>query len=260
VTASTVRPTTSATSATSTPSGPSAGAVLAVDGLSAGYGGSIVVSGTSLRVEAGQVACLMGRNGVGKTTLLKTVMGVVPARAGTITLDGRDLTRRPIHERARAGIGYVPQGRGVFPYLSVRENLLMGLEAAADGRTEAEQRLDEQFTRFPVLRTMQQRLAGTLSGGQQQQMAIARALIGRPALLLLDEPTEGIQPSIVDEIEGLLRELRSSRTVSILLVEQFLDFALGLADYCYVMEKGTIVSRGTAETLSQDVVREHLSV
>jgi urea transport system ATP-binding protein len=257
VTASTVQP---AASATPAPPGRSAGAVLAVDGLSAGYGGSTVVTGTSLRVEAGQVACLMGRNGVGKTTLLKTVMGLLPARAGKITLDGRDLTRRPIHERARAGIGYVPQGRGVFPYLSVRENLLMGLEAAVDGRNEAEQRLDEQFTRFPALRTMQQHPAGTLSGGQQQQMAIARALIGRPALLLLDEPTEGIQPSIVDEIEALLRELRSGRTVSILLVEQFLDFALGLADFCYVMEKGTIVSRGTAETLSQEVVREHLSV
>jgi urea transport system ATP-binding protein len=237
--------------------------VLAVESLAAGYGSSTVVAGVSLRVESGQVACLMGRNGVGKTTLLKAVMGVLPLRSGTVSYEGVDLTRRPIHDRARHGIGYVPQGRGVFPYLTVRENLLVGLEglpATARSRGEVASRLDEAYARFPVLGTMQRRAAGTLSGGQQQQMALARALIARPSLLLLDEPTEGIQPSIIDEIEALLRSLRDARAVSILLVEQFLDFALGVADVCYVMEKGTIVSQGPAESLSESVVREHLSV
>jgi urea transport system ATP-binding protein len=237
--------------------------VLAVEALAAGYGGSTVVAGVTLRVEPGQVVCLMGRNGVGKTTLLKAVMGVLPVRAGSVSYGGVDLTRRPVHDRARHRIGYVPQGRGVFPYLTVRENLLMGLEglpASARTRTEVQERLGEAYTRFPVLETMQRRPAGTLSGGQQQQMALARALIARPSLLLLDEPTEGIQPSIIDEIEALLRSLRDRRAVSILLVEQFLDFALGVADVCYVMEKGAIVSQGAAETLSESVVREHLSV
>jgi urea transport system ATP-binding protein len=234
-----------------------------VESLAAGYGGSTVVAGVTLHVEPGQVVCLMGRNGVGKTTLLKAVMGVLPVRSGSVSYDGVDLTRRPVHERARRHIGYVPQGRGVFPYLTVRENLLMGLEglpSSARTRAEVGERLDEVYARFPVLRTMQERLAGTLSGGQQQQMALARALIARPSLLLLDEPTEGIQPSIIDEIEALLRSLRDRRAVSILLVEQFLDFALGVADVCYVMEKGAIVSRGPAESLSESVVREHLSV
>jgi urea transport system ATP-binding protein len=234
-----------------------------VEALAAGYGGSTVVAGVTLRVEPGQVVCLMGRNGVGKTTLLKAVMGVLPVRAGSVSYGGVDLTRRPVHDRARHRIGYVPQGRGVFPYLTVRENLLMGLEGLPSGartRTEVQERLGEAYTRFPVLETMQRRPAGTLSGGQQQQMALARALIARPSLLLLDEPTEGIQPSIIDEIEALLRSLRDRRAVSILLVEQFLDFALGVADVCYVMEKGAIVSQGVTETLSESVVREHLSV
>jgi urea transport system ATP-binding protein len=187
-----------------------------VEALAAGYGGSTVVAGVTLRVEPGQVVCLMGRNGVGKTTLLKAVMGVLPVRAGSVSYGGLDLTRRPVHDRARHRIGYVPQGRGVFPYLTVRENLLMGLEglpAGARTRTEVQERLGEAYTRFPVLESMQRRPAGTLSGGQH-----------------------------------------------ILLVEQFLDFALGVADVCYVMEKGAIVSQGAAETLSESVVREHLSV
>lgn len=251
-----------------------AATTLAVEDVVAGYGESMVVSGATLRIAPGQVACLMGRNGVGKSTLLKTVMGVLPARAGSIRFGDRELTRRPVHERARAGMAYVPQGRGVFPYLTVRENVLMGLEAEPRGgdlrppifngtagdTSSVVQRTEELHALFPVLRSMEQRLAGTLSGGQQQQLAIARALISRPTLLLLDEPTEGIQPSIIDQIEELLLTLRAQRTMSILLVEQFLDFALGVADYCYVMEKGEIVSEGTPEHLSQDVIREHLSV
>ncbi len=234
--------------------------MLSVERLSAAYGESVVVSEVSLRVELGQVVCLMGRNGVGKTTFLKTVMGVVGSRGGRIRFGERDLTRQPIHERARAGIGYVPQGRGIFPYLSVAENLAMGQEAARHRPSAPAGKLEEMYALFPVLGQMAKRVAGTLSGGQQQQLAIARALIGRPSLLLLDEPTEGIQPSIIEEIEALLQALRAQRAVSILLVEQFLDFALGVADYCYVMEKGRIVSQGAAAELGQDVVREHLSV
>jgi len=234
--------------------------MLSVEALSAGYGSSLALSDVSLRVEPGQVACLMGRNGVGKTTLLKTVMGVLPARRGRVLYGTLDITNAPPHRRAAAGIGYVPQGRGIFPYLTVEENLLMGLEATPALRRHAGARLDEMYVLFSVLGEMARRVAGTLSGGQQQQLAIARALIRQPTLLLLDEPTEGIQPSIIEEIEGLIRTLRQQRTMGILLVEQFLDFALAVADYCYVMEKGAIVSQGPADQLGQDVVREHLSV
>ena len=214
--------------------------MLSVDAISAGYGESLALSGVTLRVEPGQVACLMGRNGVGKTTLLKTVMGVIPARRGSIRFGDHDITTAAPHRRAMAGIGYVPQGRGIFPYLTVGENLLMGLEAAAPAlRKQAKDRQDEMYALFPILGEFARRVAGTLSGGQQQQLAIARALIRQPTLLLLDEPTEGIQPSIIEE---------------------FLDFALAVADYCYVMEKGAIVSQGPATALGQDIVREHLSV
>jgi urea transport system ATP-binding protein len=234
--------------------------MLSVETVSAGYGESLALSGVTLRVEPGQVACLMGRNGVGKTTLLKTVMGLIPARHGRIRFGEQDLTTAAPHHRAAAGIGYVPQGRGIFPYLTVSENLLMGLEAAPALRKRAKAQLDEMHALFPVLGEMARRIAGTLSGGQQQQLAIARALIRKPTLLLLDEPTEGIQPSIIEEIEELIKSLRRQRTMGVLLVEQFLDFALAVGDYCYVMEKGAIVSQGPAAQLGQDVVREHLSV
>ena len=234
--------------------------MLSVEAVSAGYGASLALSQVTLQVEPGQVACLMGRNGVGKTTLLKTVMGLMPARHGRISYGESDITSAAPHKRAQAGIGYVPQGRGIFPYLSVGENLLMGLEATPALRPRTRERLDEIYELFPVLKQMTRRVAGTLSGGQQQQLAIGRALIRQPTLLLLDEPTEGIQPSIIEEIEGLILSLRKKRTMGILLVEQFLDFALAVADYCYVMEKGSIVSQGPADQLGQDVVREHLSV
>lgn len=234
--------------------------MLSVEAISAGYGASLALTHVSLQVGPGQVKCLMGRNGMGKTTLLKTVMGLLPARQGRIRLGTRDLTGAPPHQRAAAGIGYVPQGRGIFPYLTVGENLLMGLEATPSLRRHPDHCLEEQFALFPVLGQMAGRVAGTLSGGQQQQLAIARALIRRPSLLLLDEPTEGIQPSIIEEIEGVIRGLRVQGTMGILLVEQFLDFALAVGDYCYVMEKGTIVSEGPADRLGQEIVREHLSV
>ncbi len=229
---------------------------LAVEGLTAGYGQSVVLHDVSLAVEPGQVACLMGRNGVGKTTLLKTVMGLIRARSGHVELCGVDLTQAPAYVRARAGLGFVPQGRGIFPYLTVRENLLMGFETKRGGAAA----LAEIFELFPVLGDMGERAAGRLSGGQQQQLAIARALVGRPQVLLLDEPTEGIQPSVIWEIERTIEALRARGDLSILLVEQFVEFAVGLSDVYYLMEKGTIVAQGFSKDLTEEAVREYLAV
>jgi len=233
--------------------------MLTLDHVSAAYGESRILTEVSLNIPDGQVICLMGRNGVGKTTTLKTIMGIIRARSGKITFNGRDITAASPHIRAQAGIGYVPQGRGIFPHLTVYENLLMGFEACVGKRTSLEA-VEEMYALFPVIKTMRGRMAGTLSGGQQQQLAIARALVSRPKLLILDEPTEGIQPSIVMEIEGLIGNLKQQRSMSILLVEQFLDFAMGIADYCYVMEKGAIVSHGPATELQQSDIKEYLSV
>ena len=234
-------------------------ALLTIRDLSVGYGQSLVLSNVALDVPEGQVVCLMGRNGVGKTTLLKAIMGLLNPRSGSVTFNEADLTRWGPHRRAKAGFGYVPQGRHIFPYLTVYENLLMGLEAfpAKKGRPEA---VDKMYTLFPALKLNPKKTAGTLSGGQQQQLALARALIRRPRLLLLDEPTEGIQPSIVQEIEELLHRLREQQETTILLVEQFLDFALGIADYCYVMEKGAIVLEGAARDLDHNLIREYVAV
>lgn len=235
--------------------------MLSVTGLQVFYGQSRILNDVDIEVPQGQIVCLMGRNGVGKTTLLKAIMGVLKARSGKIMYDGKDMTQMPPHKRAHAGIGYVPQGRGIFPHLSVYENLLMGLEALdSKQRKTSDEAIDEVYATFPVLKQMSKRVAGTLSGGQQQQLAIGRVLARRPELLLLDEPTEGIQPNIVQEIETVIQSLRERKNIAILLIEQFLDFALGIADYCYVMEKGHIVSRGNAKELDPEIVREHLSV
>ncbi|SRR5260221_7480082 len=231
--------------------------MLAIEGLNVYYGESQILTDVSLEVPLGKVVCLMGRNGVGKTTLLKTIMGILIPRQGFIVFDDKNITQESPHRRARAGIGYVPQGRGIFPYLSVYENLMMGLEALDNKKVNA---IEEVYTLFPILKTMGKRTAGTLSGGQQQQLAIARALARRPRLLLLDEPTEGIQPSIVMEIEKVILSLQQEGKMSILLVEQFLDFALSMADYCYVMEKGAIVSKVPSNALNEEVIREYLAV
>jgi urea transport system ATP-binding protein len=234
----------------------SASTTLAVAGLTSGYGQSVIVQDVSFELRQAEVACLMGRNGVGKTTLLKTIMGLIPARAGRVELGWEDLSRMPTPIRARAGLGYVPQGRGIFPHLTVRENLLMGGETQR-GDDDA---LSQVYQLFPVLRDMGERVAGRLSGGQQQQLALGRALVGKPDVLLLDEPTEGIQPSVIWEIERAIDELRSRGNLSILLVEQFVEFAVGLSDVYYLMEKGTIVAQGASADLSEETVREYLAV
>ena len=223
---------------------------MVVSGLNQYYGGSHILRDVSFELPAGKVTALLGRNGVGKTTLLKTLMGLIPSRSGQIVFENCDLTKAKPYERARAGLGYVPQGREIFPRLSVEENLLMGA-AAIPARI---------FEMFPVLKTMRGRRGGDLSGGQQQQLAIGRALAMQPRLLILDEPTEGIQPSIIKEIERAIRALAATGEMAILLVEQYYDFARSLADQYLVMERGEIVARGAGADMDRDGVRRWLAV
>jgi urea transport system ATP-binding protein len=210
------------------------------------YGGSHILRDVGFDVPAGKVTALLGRNGVGKTTLLKALMGLVPVRSGQVFFENRELTRAKPYERARAGLGYVPQGREIFARLSVEENLQM---AAVDGIPE------RIFDMFPVLRQMLGRRGGDLSGGQQQQLAIGRALAMKPRLLILDEPTEGIQPSIIKEIERVIRALAATGEMAILLVEQYYDFARSLADQYLVMERGEIVARGAGADMDRDRIK-----
>jgi urea transport system ATP-binding protein len=229
--------------------------LLTVEGLDAAYGGSQVLWSVDLEVAAGRVVCLMGRNGVGKTTLLKTVMGIVPARGGRVRFDGADVTRWSPDRRARAGIGYVPQGREIFPHLTVEENLRISLLGC--GRATA---LDEALDLFPALRALLGRKGGVLSGGEQQMLAIGRALLTRPKLLMLDEPTEGIQPSIILEIEEAIRRIKTDLGLAVLLVEQYLDFAERLADSYVIMAKGAVVAAGETRSLRPEMVKQHLTV
>ena len=231
-------------------------AMLNVEKLNQFYGGSHILRDLSFTAEAGKVTAVLGRNGVGKSTLLKSLMGMVPTRGGSIEFAGRDLSRSASHQRVRAGIGYVPQGREIFPRLTVEENLLMGLATRPRG-SEIPPRI---FDMFPVLRQMMGRRGGDLSGGQQQQLAIGRALAFGPKLLILDEPTEGIQPSIIKDIERAIRSLAETGEMAILLVEQYYDFARALADQYLVMERGEIVMRGAGADMDRDGVREALAV
>ncbi len=229
---------------------------LVVTGLNQYYGGSHILRDLAFEVPAGKVTTLLGRNGVGKTTLLRTLMGLVPSRTGTIRFGGSDLTGAKPEERARAGLALVPQGREIFGRLTVAENLEMGLAARPAGEGVPER----VFELFPVLRQMLRRRGGDLSGGQQQQLAIGRALAMRPRLLILDEPTEGIQPSIIKDIERAIRVLAESGDMAILLVEQYYDFARSLADQYLVMERGEIIARGAGADMDRDGVRERLAV
>jgi urea transport system ATP-binding protein len=229
--------------------------MLSIEGLDVAYGESQVLWGVDLAVGAGELVCLMGRNGVGKTTLLKTAMGLLPARRGRVVFDGHDVTGWSPDRRARAGIGYVPQGREVFPHLSVEENLKMALLGC--GRAAS---LDEPLALFPALRPLLARKGGVLSGGEQQMLAIGRALLTKPKLLVLDEPTEGIQPSIILEIEEALRRIKRELGLAVLLVEQYLDFAERLADKYVIMAKGAVVAAGATQDLKVELVRQHLAV
>jgi len=230
--------------------------MLTVAGLNQYYGGSHILRDVAFDLPEGKVTVLLGRNGVGKTTLLRTLMGLVPSATGSVTFDGRDLTHARPDERARAGIGYVPQGREIFARLTVAENLEMGL--ATRGRGAAIP--PRIFEMFPVLKQMMGRRGGDLSGGQQQQLAIGRALAMGPKLLVLDEPTEGIQPSIIKDIERAIRSLASTGEMAILLVEQYYDFARSLAGQYLVMERGEIIARGEGADMDRDNVRAKLAV
>ncbi len=234
--------------------------MLTVDGIGAAYGMSQVLSGVALTVAAGEAVALLGRNGVGKTTLLRTIVGLHPANAGAIALGDDDLTGLPAHRRARLGIGYVPQGRGIFPQMSVHENLSVGSSALGGRKPAVAPDLEPLFDLFPALARLRDRKGGVLSGGEQQQLALARALIGRPRLLLLDEPTEGIQPSVVQEIGRVLTQVRRELGVALLLVEQHLDFAWSLTDRYYVMQRGAVVASGATATESPDAITPLLSV
>lgn len=249
--------------------------MLRIDKLHHYYGGSHTLNDISLEVAAGTCTAVLGRNGVGKSTLLKTIMGVERTRAGTITFDGRDITHAAPHARARLGLGYVPQGREIFPRLTVEENLLTGLAGQKIRCIDP-----EVYDMFPVLKEMAKRRGGDLSGGQQQQLAIGRALLTKPKLLILDEPTEGIQPSVISQIQKVLhrvksgqrdspdteaikaavRRIRSSGRIAILLVEQYFDFAREICDRYCVLERGAIVSQGDREELAGDTVRKMLAV
>ncbi len=227
--------------------------MLQVSGLNQFYGGSHILRGVSFEVRPGEVTCLLGRNGVGKSTLLKCLMGLIAARSGEVMFQDKNITRLKPHQRVRAGMAYVPQGREIFPRLTVEENLLMGLSRFS-GR-DARSVPDEIYALFPVLHEMKQRRGGDLSGGQQQQLAIGRALACRPQLLILDEPTEGIQPSVIKQIGAVIADLSRRGDMAILLVEQFYDFAAELADSYLVMSRGDIIQRGAGSQMEQDGVR-----
>jgi urea transport system ATP-binding protein len=231
-------------------------ALLKVEGINQYYGGSHILRNVAFEARLGEVTVVLGRNGVGKTTLLKSLMGVVPVKSGSIQLDGQNITRLPPYERVRAGLGYVPQGREIFGRLTVQENLAMGLAYKSGGTPVPA----ELFELFPVLHQMLHRRGGDLSGGQQQQLAIARALAAGPKVLVLDEPTEGIQPSIIKDIGRVIRMLADRKTMAIVLVEQYYDFAAELADQYLVMERGEIVKRGRGANMQNDGVKSLVSI
>lgn len=231
--------------------------MLALENISVSYDGSRILRSVSLQVPAHSLVCLMGRNGVGKTTTLKAILGLVRADAGKVTLGGKEISTLRPENRARAGLGYVPQGRDIFPNLTVWENLKISLVVHG---AKANGQVDRVLELFPVLKEMLQRKGGVLSGGQQQQLAIARALLTDPKVLILDEPTEGIQPNIIDQIGDTLVKIKKEGKISILLVEQYLDFCLAVGDTFYIMDRGAIVADGAIGNLNEEMVRKHLTV
>jgi urea transport system ATP-binding protein len=231
--------------------------MLAIQNLSFSYGMVRTLRDVNMTMAKGRVTCVMGRNGVGKTTLMKIVMGLLKQSAGSVTLGDSDVSRLPANRRARSGLALVPQGRQIFPKLTVEENLRIGLEARPSGRRHIP---SDVYDLFPILKTMSKRMGGDLSGGQQQQLAIGRALVGNPKVLLLDEPTEGIQPNIIQQIGAILRQLAAERGMTIVLVEQYLDFVREFGQYFYIMSRGSVVSEGDTAELTSELVHQHLSV
>ena len=227
--------------------------MLQVKELNQYYGGSHILRGVNFEARIGEVTCLLGRNGVGKTTLLKCLMGLIPARSGSVLWQEKNVTQWKPHQRVRAGVAYVPQGRDIFPRLTVEENLLLGLSRFS--APEARHVPDDIYALFPVLQEMKHRRGGDLSGGQQQQLAIGRALASRPQLLILDEPTEGIQPSVIKEIGQVISQLAHRGDMAILLVEQFYDFAQQLADKYLLMSRGSIIQSGDGKNMEAEGVR-----
>ncbi|MCP3762985.1 urea ABC transporter ATP-binding subunit UrtE [Domibacillus sp. A3M-37] len=232
--------------------------MLTVQSIRAGYDESMVLNNVSIQAEIGKVTAVLGRNGVGKSTLIKTIAGLLKPAAGSIEWMDERIEKKAPELRARSGIAYVPQGREIFPSLTVEENLLLGLEALP--KKERHGLPDQIFEWFPVLREMVHRKGGDLSGGQQQQLAIARAIVGKPKMLLLDEPMEGIQPSIVQLIQDVIIKIASSQEMGIILVEHSLDLAFACADYYYILDHGTVVSEGVTDTTHKDIVKQHLVV
>ncbi len=231
---------------------------LTIANLRVSIGGSAILRGVTLTIRPQTVFCLMGRNGVGKSTTLKALMGLLPADSGKINLEGTPLDRISSAERARLGLGYVPQGRDIFPHLTVEENLFIGLNARGQKRDSAQ--TDRIYTLFPIIKEFLHRKGGMLSGGQQQQLAIGRALLTRPKLLILDEPTEGIQPNIIDQIGDAIKMLRAEGEMSILLVEQYLDFCKELGDDYAILERGAVAASGKMSGLTEEIVKEFLTV
>jgi len=231
--------------------------MLQAESINLHYGAAIALRGVSLTARVGEVTCLLGRNGVGKTSLLRAITGVHPVSSGRILWEGEDITRLSSHERARRRIASVPQGRDIFPLLSVKENLETGFGLLPRRERKVS---DEIFELFPILAQMQRRQGGDLSGGQQQQLAIARALVIRPKLLVLDEPTEGIQPSIIKDIGRIITLLKNRGTMAILLVEQYFEFARALAQHITVLDRGAVVMQGDADTLDETTLRGHVAI
>jgi len=231
--------------------------LLEMESVTAGYGQSPVLFDVSMSIKKGDMACLLGRNGVGKTTLLRSIIGLNKLTKGSIIFDAEDITKTPTFKRTRYGIAYIPQGREIIPYLSVLDNLKMGMAAS---RKKIKKIPDEIFEFFPMLKEHLKRQGGLLSGGQQQQLAIARGLMCEPQMMLLDEPTEGIQPSIVQEIEDTLLRINKEKGITVMVVEQKIEFARRLAKSFFIMEKGAIVANGKSSELTDDLLHRHLAV
>lgn len=230
--------------------------MLELTNVSSYYGESVILRNMSMKIDEGKVVCLLGRNGVGKTTFMKSIMGLVKTPEGSIKLGGEEIIKMPAYSRAKKGIGYVPQGRDIFPQLSVYENLLLGLERSPDkGGID-----DSIYELFPIVKTMLGRKGGDLSGGQQQQLAIARALVSKPRLLLLDEPTEGIQPSIIQDIARVIKQLKSQGDMTMIIVEQYLEFVLEVADYFYLIDKGRIIMEGSTAGTDPNEIQEKMAI